>query len=240
MLQFNDTDYTQANSTADSVKVKMPYQGRRASRENSEKRRRTILEAALRIIVKEGVRGVRHRAVAKEAQVPLSATTYYFKDISVLITDAFTLFVEQASERFLTTWQACEASLNEVLNNTDMTNSASKEALARAIDAHAINYIDTQLQQNRDFLVIEQAFQLECLRVDTLRGLAFQFRSRIIESLEVFLTRLGSANAAANAELFMSSIMRAEYLGLLSGSETVKDAGKAQIKRQLSYILSEL
>src|SRR5690554_1035828 len=72
------------------------YQGRPARREGSEQRRRSILEAALRIIVREGIRNVRHRAVAKEADVPLSATTYYFKDISDLIADTFTLFAEQA------------------------------------------------------------------------------------------------------------------------------------------------
>ena len=67
------------------------YRGRKASRARSEQRRKAILEAALRIVVNDGVRGVRHRAVAKEAEVPLSATTYYFKDISDLIADTFTL-----------------------------------------------------------------------------------------------------------------------------------------------------
>ena len=72
------------------------YRGRKASRARSEQRRKAILEAALRIVVNDGVRGVRHRAVAKEAEVPLSATTYYFKDISDLIADTFTLFAENA------------------------------------------------------------------------------------------------------------------------------------------------
>ena len=72
------------------------YRGRKAARARSEQRRRAILEAALRIVVSEGVRGVRHRAVAKEAGVPLSATTYYFDDISDLIADTFTLFAESA------------------------------------------------------------------------------------------------------------------------------------------------
>ena len=70
------------------------YNGRKTSPIDSERRRKAILEAALRIVVKEGVRGVRHRAVAKEAEVPLSATTYYFKDISDLIADTFVLFAE--------------------------------------------------------------------------------------------------------------------------------------------------
>src|SRR5690554_7202695 len=72
-----------------AVHETLQYQGRKATRAKSEQRRRDILEATLRIIRTEGVRGVRHRAVAKEAKVPLAATTYYFKDIDELIVDAF-------------------------------------------------------------------------------------------------------------------------------------------------------
>ncbi len=48
------------------------YSGRKVSRRGSERRRKAILASALRIIIREGVRGIRHRAVAKEAGVPLS------------------------------------------------------------------------------------------------------------------------------------------------------------------------
>ena len=40
------------------------YQGRKARRTGSEQRRQAILEASLSIIVREGIRAVRHRAVA--------------------------------------------------------------------------------------------------------------------------------------------------------------------------------
>ncbi len=83
------------NTKQDSA---VKYQGRKTSRAGSEQRRRLILEAALRIVIREGVRGIRHRAVAKEADVPLAATTYYFKDIQELINDTFTLYAEQALE----------------------------------------------------------------------------------------------------------------------------------------------
>ncbi|MDX5297823.1 MAG: TetR family transcriptional regulator, partial [Gammaproteobacteria bacterium] len=57
------------------------YSGRKAARAKSEHRRRQILEAALRIAAVDGIRGIKHRSVAKEAGVPLASTTYYFKDI---------------------------------------------------------------------------------------------------------------------------------------------------------------
>jgi AcrR family transcriptional regulator len=47
--------------------------------------------------VRDGVRAVRHRAVAAEAGVPLSATTYYFKDIDDLLTDTFAQYVERSA-----------------------------------------------------------------------------------------------------------------------------------------------
>ena len=92
-----------ANAVAESVQ----YQGRKASRQGSEQRRQAILDAAMRIVVREGVRAVRavrHRAVAAEAQVPLSATTYYFKDIDDLITDTFAQFVERSAAQMAAFW----------------------------------------------------------------------------------------------------------------------------------------
>ncbi|WP_414819992.1 TetR/AcrR family transcriptional regulator, partial [Shewanella colwelliana] len=55
----------------------LSYVGRTTHRVDGEARRIAILEATLRLIVKEGIRGVRHRAVASEADVPLASTTYY-------------------------------------------------------------------------------------------------------------------------------------------------------------------
>ena len=69
-----------AAGIAAAVAESVQYQGRKASRRGSEQRRQDILDAAMRIVVRDGVRAVRHRAVAAEAGVPLSATTYYFKD----------------------------------------------------------------------------------------------------------------------------------------------------------------
>ncbi|MDN5401705.1 MAG: TetR family transcriptional regulator, partial [Pseudomonas sp.] len=75
-----------AAGIAAAVAESVQYQGRKASRRGSEQRRQDILDAAMRIVVRDGVRAVRHRAVAAEAGVPLSATTYYFKDIDDLLT----------------------------------------------------------------------------------------------------------------------------------------------------------
>ncbi|QWF83489.1 TetR/AcrR family transcriptional regulator [Amycolatopsis sp. CA-230715] len=47
-------------------------------------RREKILTAAETVVVASGVAGLTHRAVAKEADVPLGSTTYYFATLSEL------------------------------------------------------------------------------------------------------------------------------------------------------------
>lgn len=56
-----------AANVAVALAQSVEYQGRKASRHGSEQRRQLILDAAMRIVVRDGVRGVRHRAVAAEA-----------------------------------------------------------------------------------------------------------------------------------------------------------------------------
>jgi DNA-binding transcriptional regulator YbjK len=56
--------------------------GRKA---RGEKKRRAIVEATLRVIEREGVAGVTHRSVAREAGVPTTAPTYYFASIDDLL-----------------------------------------------------------------------------------------------------------------------------------------------------------
>jgi DNA-binding transcriptional regulator YbjK len=53
------------------------------------KKRAVILDAAVRVIARDGTRGATHRAVAAEAGVPLAATTYYFASRDDLIAEAF-------------------------------------------------------------------------------------------------------------------------------------------------------
>lgn len=62
-------------------------------------RRKTLLEAVLRIVTREGVAGVTHRAVAAESKASLRATTYYFATKEDMIREAFRFFCQQSLEQ---------------------------------------------------------------------------------------------------------------------------------------------
>jgi DNA-binding transcriptional regulator YbjK len=56
-------------------------------------RRGVILDATIRILTTEGLAAVTHRAVAREAGVPLAATTYYFNSKDEMIGEALDILV---------------------------------------------------------------------------------------------------------------------------------------------------
>ncbi|MEV3986872.1 TetR family transcriptional regulator [Nonomuraea sp. NPDC049758] len=69
-------------------------EGRRARRHDPQRGRR-ILDAALEVLVTDGVAGLTHRKVASRADVPLGSVTYHFATLADLCAQAFARYVEQ-------------------------------------------------------------------------------------------------------------------------------------------------
>ena len=59
-------------------------------------RRRLIVEAALRVIARDGVNAATHRAVAAEAGVPPASTTYHFSSKAEIVTEALELAIDRS------------------------------------------------------------------------------------------------------------------------------------------------
>lgn len=222
-----------------SLKTDVKYQGRKTSRAGSEQRRRLILEAALRIVVREGVRGIRHRAVAKEAGVPLAATTYYFKDIQELINDTFTLYAEQALE---------VVNLFSMRLYEPLTGGQGKsfvEAIANArgmLDIIADNmtqYAVEQITEHRDALVAEQAFRYEAILNPHLRKLGHVHKQALIQKLTDVMNLIQSPNPETDANIVIAVLHRIEYEGLLVEPEDLnKEAINTTLLRQLTLMFS--
>ncbi len=212
------SDQSTDQSTDKSIDSAMKYQGRKTSRAGSELRRKAILEAALRVGIREGVRGIRHRAVAKEADVPLSATTYYFKDINDLITDTFTLFVEHAIDDLSKFWVDSSNQFETHYNLLDGSEDTRRIFAANMTDI-AVEYINNQLLMHRDRVLAEQALQQEALRSDRLRDIVITYRQGLASDLERFYERMGSVEPELDASLTSSVILDIEYQCLLFGED---------------------
>lgn len=222
-----------AHAVAESVQ----YQGRKASRQGSEQRRQAILDAAMRIIVRDGVRAVRHRAVAAEAGVPLAATTYYFKDIDDLLTDTFAQFVERSAAYMAKFWNSTEDRLQALVAALDGSVEARRQ-VADEIARLALEYVRHQLVARRDHLIAEQAFQQEALLNPRLHELVLAHQRILLQGVNEFFEVLGSEQPEQDAKLLTAIILRMEYQGLLEGTELLDNDGMlAILKRYMHLVL---
>ncbi|WP_339487406.1 TetR/AcrR family transcriptional regulator [Pseudomonas sp. EL_65y_Pfl2_R95] len=226
-----------ASLAATDVTDTIQYQGRKASRAGSERRRQAILEAALRLIVRDGVRAVRHRAVAAEAQVPLSATTYYFKDINDLISDSFTLFVEHCAANQSQLWGNNAEMLQARVSSFD-GSPAKMRAFADEVAQIAVAFVRTQLVDRRDHLLAEQAFRHEALLNPRLHDLVRAQQQILLHGATRFFTLIGSKHPLEDATLLTTVVERMEYQGLIEGVDALDiEAMLAILKRYMYLVL---
>lgn len=201
----------------------LSYIGRQTSRSDGEARRVTILEATLRLIVKEGIRGVRHRAVAKEAGVPLASTTYYFKDIKVLISDSLTYFAEK------TLWmnKALEARSFELINFLgEDGKSRDDEHLVKYLTQFICEHIREQVKHSDD-RILEMAFHEEALRNRQLAGAIKTLDDSFLATITLFFQKLESETCLADAYQVLGLIKLLEYQYVMRGNI---DEDKAQFE----------
>ncbi len=226
-------------SSSSAQKSAVKYQGRKTSRAGSEQRRRLILEAALRIVIREGVRGIRHRAVAKEADVPLAATTYYFKDIQELINDTFTLYAEQSLEVVNKFAMRLYEPISGGEGKSFIEAMASADDMSEIISDNMTEYVIEQITEHRDALIAEQAFRYEVILSPHLRQLGQVHKVALMQKLTDLLGIMQSPNPAADATIVISVLQRIEYEGLLVEPEDLdKVAIHATLSRLLNLILN--
>lgn len=213
------------------------YSGRKAYRAKSEQRRLQILEGTLRIAVKDGIRAIKHRSVAKEAGVPLASTTYYFKDIDELINDAFILFAEksqEAADRFY-------AMINLVLDGAPQESMArggtGREALVRRLASIVSAHFSEQLSQRREAVLAEHVFLMEALRDPELSKLARQYHATWVSGLERLLERVDSTFPRQDAYTLVNFGLGLGYDGLLYHDESGAQGLSESVERMLGFVM---
>lgn len=214
------------------------YQGRKTARQSSEQRRIAILQAALRVLVRDGVRGVRHRAVATEAGVPLSATTYYFKDIHDLLADALTLFAADMVQNFVDPfWSRA----NEWIRSYPPETLDNPAKVAEVIDHMAdlgSQYVLTRVREHRQQLLLEHAFWYAALTDERMHGIALQHGRRLLQSFSGVLEYVGVAEVELAAKSIMMTVRGLEYEGLLGSPDFTPEKVRAAFSHKIRTVLA--
>ena len=203
-------------------------------RESARQRRLSIIEATLRVMQREGLRAVSHRAVAREADVPLAATTYYFRDLEDLITESFLHWTE--TQRHVV--EAFHARALALIGKARTQKWSAATIAARLADAGA-DYVVDQVDGHRGDRVLELAFLHEAVHLPRLREVVERQQQRLLGFLAEFHAAIGSAKPAVDAQITNSVLLGVEKQALLSGAEQVDRAAvRAVLLRHLQGALA--
>ena len=194
---------------------------RRKITTGGERKRNDIIEAVLRIISREGIRAVRHRAVAAEAGVSLAATTYYFSSLQDLLVESFSYWcvnTEAEISEFRTNAQA----FLESVGVENLQDEASRQSLVKAISQLTADYVVGQVESGRENRNIELAFRHEALRDERLRERVQAQDQSMLENISAFHRILGTADPEADAEISLAVLLHLERQALMNGVEREK------------------
>ena len=155
---------------------------------SSTPRRRVLLEATIRLLGREGLAGITHRAVAGEADVPLAATTYYFDSKDALVRDAISLLVGDE----LTHLRVARAHLGD----SELDASRIAAALGAVL---AAQFPDPSAALAKFEVYVHAA------RRDDIRPAALAWTHGFADLAEDVLRAAGAPNARARAETLVAA-----------------------------------
>ncbi|WP_216213343.1 TetR/AcrR family transcriptional regulator [Amycolatopsis aidingensis] len=177
-----------------------PQDGRRA---RGERKRAAIIAATLRVVERDGVAGVSHRAVAREAGVAGSAAVYYFATLDDLLVAALTAAAEDYARQ-----------LREIIDG----GGDEIDGLAELIVAAA--------GPGRSRALAERELTLLAARRPALRGVARHWRDMVADVARKHTTdpRTVEAAVAAADGLCARVLLDAEPLSVAQVADLLRHA----------------
>ena len=137
-------------------------------RSKGEKTREKILIAAIEVLALNGIKGTTHRAIASHADLQLSLTTYYFKDIQELIHQAFKLNSQHILLRENTRLDAAFLLISK-LDKKELRKKPVKEILSLQLTEIITDFLIDNIKHQAISLAVEQLMLTETLVTPELR-----------------------------------------------------------------------
>jgi DNA-binding transcriptional regulator YbjK len=183
-------------------------------RSKGEQTRNQILNAAIEVLASQGIKGTTHRAIANQAQLQLSLTTYYFKDIKELVHEAFMLSSTQTISRAGAAWFPAFDILDSY-TKTQLKKVALRMELAETLSKMATDYLCRKIKDHPIELAIEQLLFTEIQITPQLRELANTHKQALISPFIQLCSYFNEENAVLDADILLTIFTQLEYRNLV-------------------------
>jgi DNA-binding transcriptional regulator YbjK len=209
---------------------------RRSRAEQRAETRGRMLQAALDLIIEQGIRSVRHRAVAQRAGVALGSTTYHFDSIEELIVSAFQHWRERALLVENPFYQQTAALLAEY--DGGVVPKRERVRVGAKIHAISVGYMESQLSGKREDRLLELAFHHESVRYPALKALVLAEWQAQHDYLATVHRALGSSQPELDARLTTALFRQIEqWMVIGNGAKPDIDLVSRLLHRHLSLCL---
>lgn len=171
--------------------------------------KKKIIDATLHLIAQHGLSYLSHRLIAKEANVRLSLTSYYFGSLDNLIEAAF--------DEFNTQSQFYRANVQEQMGKAYLQcieqyspQQVTLEYISALTELLA-DYFQSGLEERQQNLRIESHFVYELNFPPSLTTKIEDFINTLVEEIELSCQRIGSQNLKSDTYVTVALIRQIEF-----------------------------
>jgi DNA-binding transcriptional regulator YbjK len=207
-------------------------------RSKGEKTRLLILQSATEVLARNGIKGTTHRAIAKHANIQLSLTTYYFKDIQELVHQAFTLCSSQITAKTSLAWQPAMELLSSI-NKTHLRKISDKENLRDKLSDMVTLQLVKSIINSPVELTVQQLLFTEVQVSHQLHALAEMHRENILAPFIRLCDFFNSRAPTIDADIMLTVFTQLEYRNVaVPCEELARQNIHATVKRVIGNMMN--
>jgi AcrR family transcriptional regulator len=209
---------------------------RRKTRAKGEKSRQAILTAAMVVIAKRGLHAVTHRAIAAEAGVPLSLTTYFFSSLQDLIEQTFDHFVVMAASDNAELLRRMNAYIADIPDD-----EIGKPEVRRRIKVDICGALSRFIIGTAERHYVGVAVELNYLQLSRLDGELSRkvaaYRANLVSLIARMVRRFDAEQPEVDASLILGIVHRLEFECINRPEAMLRERIEAEVARMVGYIL---
>lgn len=179
-------------------------------RSKGEITREKILIAAIEVLALNGIKGTTHRAIASHADLQLSLTTYYFKDIQELIYQAFKLNSNRILSRSDTILKDSILAITKIDKN-ERRKKARKEKLCQQLSEITAEHLIANIKHQAISLAVEQLMLTEIQVTPELHSLIQTHELAQLAPYEQLCRFFNKVNPELDAKIMYTQFTQLQY-----------------------------